>query len=560
MTRPFLAVRFFAAAFLFAAMGAAAAQAGSGNRVLSGVVTGAGGQPLAGASVMLSESGQPGPFAQTTTDAQGRFNFTALPDGRFELIASHRGYAASAYDEHGGVSTAIVTGENLVTTGLVLSLEPLGSISGTVTEDSGDPVPEAEILVFREDPLRLNAKQRANFANADAMGNFEISQLRPGVYYLCVKGSPWYRPNRLNSTAATDQPHSSLDVAYAPSCYPDTPDPAAAEPIVVNAGEPIEINLMLHAVPGVRVSFQVPRPGPNQGIQIPQLSQDILGVKEPVEAGAPSWMDPNDPHANDPASGDTVTVTLSGIAPGQFEVELPDGGPNPAPARLGAIRVSSSDLSVDVSALQPAASISGKVLMEGSGKPPQPASISLVGEELDPVSSAQIQPDGAFHINDAPPGDYEIRINGGSGLLAVSRLKINGGLSRGATLHLGSDPVELTVIAGAPIASVSGSVVRDGKPTSGVFVLFVPEDLHAGISAWILNQSDSDGSFISERVPPGRYTAVAIDEGWKLDWHRPEVIAPYLTHGVALTIAPDARSAALKSPLEAQSSSAPAAQ
>jgi hypothetical protein len=61
-------------------------------------------------------------------------------------------------------------------------------------------------------------------------------------------------------------------------------------------------------------------------------------------------------------------------------------------------------------------------------------------------------------------------------------------------------------------------------------------------------------------VPSGRYTAVAIDEGWKLDWHRPEVITPYLAHGVALTVAPGARSAAIKSPLEAQPLGAMAAQ
>jgi hypothetical protein len=558
MTRRLLAVLFFAVS-----LGATAAPAQSGNRAISGVVNGAGGQPLAGANVTLYENGQPGAAAQTTTDAQGRFNLTALPDGRFELIASHRGYASSAYDEHGGVNTAIVTGENFDNTGLVVSLAPLGSISGTVTEDSGDPVPQAEILLFHEDPLRMNAKQRANFANADEMGNFEISQLRPGVYYLCVKGVPWYRPNRPISVTGPDLQQSPLDVAYAPSCYPDTADPAAAQPITVNAGDHAEINLMLHAVPGVHVSFQVPKPAPSDGIQgggiqIPQITQDILGTKETVETGAPSWTNPTNP--NDAASGDTMTITLSGLAPGQYDVEFPEGGPNPAPARLGAIRVASSDLTVDASAFQSAASITGKVLMQGSGKPPETASISLIGEELDPVSSAQIQPDGTFQISDAPPGSYEVRINGSNGLLAVSQLKINGASTGSAALRVGSDPIELTVIASAPIAKVSGSVVRNGKPMSGVFVLLVPADVHAGISAWILNQSDSDGTFICDPVPSGRYTAVAIDEGWKLDWHRPEVITPYLAHGVALTVAPGARSAAIKSPLEAQPLGAPAAQ
>ncbi len=564
MRRPFLAaVSFAAAVFLVAALfmvaiSAAAAQAGSSNRVISGVVTGAGGQPLAGADVVLSETAHPGPTAQTTTDAEGRFGFTGLPDGRFDLIASHRGFASSSYQQHGGVNTAIVTGETLNTTGLVLPLAPLASISGAVSEDSGDPVPQAQILLFREDPMRLNAKQRANVANADAMGNFEIPQMRPGVYYLCVTGVPWYRPNRENAAANADQSRSPLDVAYAPSCYPDTADPAAAEPITVNAGDRVEINLTLHAVPAIRVSFQIPRPGPDMGLRVPQFSRSILGSKDFVEGGGISFNYPDQAPGNEPAENGTATVTVSGLAPGEYDVEFPEGGPSAGPSRFGAIRVSSSDLTIDPTTFQSSPSLSGKVLMEGSGKPPETASISLIGDGLDPVSNAQIQSDGTFHFNNVPPGNYEVRVNGSHGVLAVSQLKINGAANKGSTLHLGSDPVELTVIASAPIASVSGSVVRNGKPTSGVFVALVPEDLHAGSAAWIVNQSDSDGSFVCERVPPGRYTAVAIDQGWKLDWRRAEVIAPYLAHGVALKISPGAHTAAIKSPLDAQSLSAAA--
>ncbi len=424
MMRPFLAVIFLAA------IGAAAAQAPAGNRVISGVVTGAGGQPLAGADVMLRENGHSGPSAETITDAQGRFNFTALPDGRFELIASHRGYASSAYEQHGAASTAIVTGENLDTTGLVFSLAPLASISGAVTEDSGDPVPLAQLHLLREDPMRLNAKQRASSAAADPVGNFEISQLTPGTYYLCATGVPWYRPNRMNPVPAADQPRSSLDVAYAPICYPDTADPAAAEPITVNAGDHIVVNLIFHAVPALRVSFQVPRPGPNQGIQVPQLRQDFLGHKVFVQGGSFS-ADPNDP-----TGSSAMTVTFSGVAPGEYEVEIPEGGPNPGSGRFGAIRVSSNDLTVDTSTLQSAPSVSGKVLMEGSGKLPESLSISLISDELNAVSSAQIQPDGTFHLDNTPPGNFEVRINGRNGSLAVSRLSINGAPSSSSTLHL----------------------------------------------------------------------------------------------------------------------------
>jgi hypothetical protein len=543
-----------AATVFIALLGGAAAQAQTGDRVISGFVASADGQPVASATVTLSDTNHPGHPAETTTDAEGRFDFTNLPDGRFNLIASRRGYASSAYDEHGGVNTAIVTGENLLTTGIVITLAPLASIFGTVTEDSGDPVPRAQLHLYRDDPMRHGSKQRPTQANADEMGNFEISQVRPGDYFLCATGVPWYRPNGGNPGNTADQARSPLDVAYPLSCYPDTADSAGAEPITIKAGAHLEVNVLMHAVPAIHISIQVPRPEPNQGIQFPQLTQEIFGSKEFV-FGAPSFGNLH----GAPDSG-TFAVTLSGLAPGQYEIKFSDGGQNSGPARIGAIRVSSGDATVDMSSLQSAASISGKVLMEDSGNPPESASISLIGDELDPVSGGQIQADGSFQLNNVPPGTYEPRVNGSHGQLTVNKLKINGVASRGTTVHVGSDPIELTIIAIAPVTSVTGSVGRNGKPTSGVFVLLVPEDLHAGMGSWIVNQSDSDGSFLCNRVPPGRYTAVAIEQGWKLDWRRPEVISPYLARGVAITIVSGSRSAALSSTLEAQPSDAPPTQ
>jgi hypothetical protein len=50
------------------------------------------------------------------------------------------------------------------------------------------------------------------------------------------------------------------------------------------------------------------------------------------------------------------------------------------------------------------------------------------------------------------------------------------------------------------------------------------------------DQSDSDGSFALRDVAPGRYTVVAIEDGWDLDWARPEVIGRYLSGGIPVTV------------------------
>jgi hypothetical protein len=52
-------------------------------------------------------------------------------------------------------------------------------------------------------------------------------------------------------------------------------------------------------------------------------------------------------------------------------------------------------------------------------------------------------------------------------------------------------------------------------------------------------------------VAPGEYTVAAIEQGWTLDWSRPEVIAPYLARGVKVTVASGARTMDLKDVVDA---------
>src|SRR5580704_1920880 len=142
-----------------------------GNRTISGVViSGTNGQPLEGADVTLRAASNAmsnlDSNTDTTTDAQGRFSFANLPDGRFQLSAVRRGYVQTAFEQHGRLSTAIVTGDNLDTTGIVLTLPAMASIFGTITEDSGDPVPRAQLHLFRQSPMDPEVKQRAGNVTA----------------------------------------------------------------------------------------------------------------------------------------------------------------------------------------------------------------------------------------------------------------------------------------------------------------------------------------------------------------------------------------------------------
>jgi hypothetical protein len=67
-------------------------------------------------------------------------------------------------------------------------------------------------------------------------------------------------------------------------------------------------------------------------------------------------------------------------------------------------------------------------------------------------------------------------------------------------------------------------------------VVLVPNDPANHLDLFRLDQSDSDGSFELRNVAPGQYTLVAIEDGWELEWERPEVIGRYLPGGIPVTV------------------------
>jgi hypothetical protein len=67
-------------------------------------------------------------------------------------------------------------------------------------------------------------------------------------------------------------------------------------------------------------------------------------------------------------------------------------------------------------------------------------------------------------------------------------------------------------------------------------VVLIPQDPGVNRGLFRRDQSDSDGSFSLRDAAPGKYTVVAIEDGWELEWARPQVIRRYLSKGIGVTI------------------------
>jgi len=93
--------------------------------------------------------------------------------------------------------------------------------------------------------------------------------------------------------------------------------------------------------------------------------------------------------------------------------------------------------------------------------------------------------------------------------------------------------------------NVTGTVLQGDTPSSGAMVLLVPDDSLHDKQRYRRDESDSDGTFTLRQVVPGHYTAVAIQDGWNLNWGDSDVLKPYLAKGEKITVTSD-KSAPIK--------------
>src|SRR5262249_4511671 len=85
------------------------------------------------------------------TDANGHFLFNDLQPGRYMLTASGNGYPQQGYGQQGRRPRtkvlALSPGQH--EKGIVFRLQPAGVITGTVSDEDGDPLVNAQVQALR---------------------------------------------------------------------------------------------------------------------------------------------------------------------------------------------------------------------------------------------------------------------------------------------------------------------------------------------------------------------------------------------------------------------------
>jgi hypothetical protein len=243
-----------------------------------------------------------------------------------------------------------------------------------------------------------------------------------------------------------------------------------------------------------------------------------------------------------PASSQQIApglLEISGLPPGKLRVGLVSSKDGESNTRWNDVELK-GDMDINASDAAPSASVSGVVKFDDNLKRASPMVLRLSSRAENEEYPMQADEKGEFSIKGSvPPGTYDLLV-GQPPAGAIRALSATGAKVSGRTLEIGAgQDVKLSVVLSRGTGKISGVALKDGKPMDGVMVVLVPEDPEHNLELFRRDQSDSDGSFNLPAIHAGKYTVVAIENGWDLDWFTPGVIRKYLGGGKSVQVSVD---------------------
>ena len=490
----------------------------AGRTVIRGhVVAADGGQPLRRATVRVSGPALKG-VRTTLTDASGRYEFSDLPAGQYSINASKPSFVNAAY---GQIGKPLVLANNQTADGIDIRLPRGAVITGRVTDEFGEPVPNAAIMPLRQQFVqgRRRLMPAGSQAQTDDIGEYRIFGLAPGQYYV--------------SAAAMQQifggPNDAIEGpetrnGYALTFYPGAPDQDAAQRLTVGAAQTLS---------GIDISLLATRLSTVSG-----FAMDLQG--RPLTAGDVSAFRRGGNITRFGAGGPIRpdgTFTISGLAAGEYAVRAtlppaPGTAPGPPQWALAMVTVNGDDLAgVRLAPIAPA-TVSGRVSFDdaASAQALKPSAMSVVMQPLNPDDAllgigttpgpSPLRDDFTFELK-TTPGPVGLRIvaqaAGGATPWQLKTIRVNGVDVTDTGIDVGSQGVNgIEIEMTNRLQQLSGTVAdaRGVTATDYAVAIFsqdrtrwtAPLNRHLAVG-----RPSNDGTFRISTLPPGDYYAIALD-------------------------------------------------
>jgi hypothetical protein len=292
--------------------------------------------------------------------------------------------------------------------------------------------------------------------------------------------------------------------------------------VVLHAGDRISADFDLTPVQSLHLTIRNNGDGPP--IQ-PNFHERVFGEPWGFMQPTVSWTSTGN---SEPAE-----IHVSGIAPGNYDVVAMrrNGGGDQRNREVSLSTDGELDLSAAADNLE---GIHGKLKFDNDA--PGDPIIQLRDLGSGQMMVARVDEKGEFTVQPEHAGRYVIALGNAPGY-AIRTISATGARVSGRTVEFaGTQAVELSISASQGVGTVNGMVMKDDKPVSAAMVVLVPPNAEDNLSLFRRDQSDSDGTFTLPEVVPGTYTAIALQNGWDLEWASPETLRPYLAKGTKVQV------------------------
>jgi hypothetical protein len=434
--------------------------------------------------------------------------------------------AQSPRDIPAGTDTLMIRG-GIAGDGRPTPVAQSAAIAGRVLDELGRPMPKAVVIPFRQQ-FSLGQRRLSGVtarATTDDNGEYRISGLPPGQYYVTASVSPAY--------GAIGRPTSERDFAL--TFYPGTSDVAAARPVTVAVEQTVnEINIVvrsmrLAAITGIVAVDARGVPQTTGGVTINPRGGVMPGRSTPIRPDG--------------------SFTFDKVAPGEYLLQAriprppspPAPGQSPGPLNdLFSTVVTVSGEDVTGIRLKPVTpiTISGRVHFDDprAAQSVRPSAIRLSTLMLD----ARMETQSASTVTD----DFEFELRTAPGRLAfraavtlsdardpwqLKAVRINSADVIDSAIEIDRDLSDVEIVLTTRVQQVSGLVtdVRGAPLNDSVVVLFAqdPSFWSAAPGPYVaVGRSNARGAFKVATLRPGVYYAIALDRVEDNAWQDPELL------------------------------------
>ncbi len=504
------------------------------------------GQPLRRAVVRLMAAELREPRV-ASTDGDGRYELRDLPSGRYNLSAAKGSFVQLSYGQTRPFEPGrpVEVGDNQIVDKIDFRLPRGGVITGRVLDEFGEPISDVQVSPVRYQfmPGGRRPMPAGRVSSTNDIGEFRIFGLPPGQYFVSASTRGGFMGGGGGIAISLD--NSDGRAGYAPTYYPGTTDPSAAQAIDVTAGQTVS-NITLTLVPtrSARITGTVvdSQGRPIRTGMVMAMPRSVAGM---AMSGGPSVGQ----------IGPDGSFAISNVVPGDYVLRSNPGMPDPsnvAEVTMAAVTVAGADIDGIVLAPVAMGTITGRVILDGPiSTPLDPTTVRLMATPLDPDMMSfsiagmppQLKDDFSFEVK-AAPGRTVIRaMPPPASDWVLKSIKVRGedvtdsGVEMGAGQNIEGVEVELT---NRP-STVSGRVTNaKGDAVKDYSVLLFSQDKErwalSGGRHVALGRPDQDGTYRARSLPPGSYYAVALDYVDQTAWRDPDFLDSIRASATAFTL------------------------